>query len=153
MLFREFLIFRAFGLGAKCQSSLVIAKKDCFHTRHLLPTQFSLKANFVTAINKLCNLCYFCCSKMYFFMTVELSQSQYNNLISFISQILIGLYLIHSVHPSPHTFYWRVDRRTKFSKTRDFAKSQFLEWVAGKEEGDHFQELNSEIFFNGKKSL
>ena len=39
---------------------------------------------------------------MYFFMTVEIPYSQHNNLISLISQVLIGPYLIYSVHPLPH---------------------------------------------------
>ena len=51
--------------------------------------------------NNLCNLCYFCCSKIYFFITVELPYSQHNNTISFISQVLIGPYLINSVHHPP----------------------------------------------------
>ena len=51
--------------------------------------------------NNLCNLCYYCCSKIYLFMTVELSYNQHNNTVSLISQVLIGPYLIHSVHPRP----------------------------------------------------
>ena len=80
-----------------------------------------------TYCNNLCNLCYFCSSKMYFLMTVELPCNQLNNTISLISQVLIGPYLIHSVHPPPPpppppcTFCW------------DLAGSQFLEGVAGKE--------------------
>ena len=34
-------------------------------------------------------------------MTVELSYNQRNNTISLISQVLIGPYLIHSVHHPP----------------------------------------------------
>ena len=49
--------------------------------------------------NNLSNLCYFCCSKMCFFMTVELPYNQHNNTISLISQVLIGPYLTYSVHP------------------------------------------------------
>ena len=99
-----------------------MTKKGCFYSSHLLPTQFSLKINFLTALtyylnkfinkfnneflNNLCNLCYFSCSKTYFFLIVEffcdkyrLPCSQQNILISLISQALIGLYLIDTMHP------------------------------------------------------
>ena len=82
-------LYLGFWVGVKCRSKLGVTKKNCFHTSRLLSTQIFSRTNFVTAIKNLCNLCYFCCSKMYFFMTVELPYSQHNNLMSFISQVLI----------------------------------------------------------------
>ena len=101
---------KAFWAEAKCWSRLAMAKKGCFHTSYLLPTLFSLKTNFLTAINNLCNWCYFCYSKMSFFMTKEffcqkwrLPYSQHNKLIPLIF-LIIGQYLIHSVRPL--SFCW-----------------------------------------------
>ena len=52
---RNFLYLGLLG-RAKCGSRLGMVKKGYFHTSDLLPIQFSLKTNFVKAINNLCNL-------------------------------------------------------------------------------------------------
>ena len=58
--------------------------------------------------NNLSNLCYFCCSKMCFFMTVELPYNQHNNTISLISQVLIGPYLTWPIlAPPPSAGTWQ----------------------------------------------
>ena len=124
MQFRELVTYIYAFRGTKYGSILgqKWQKKVFFHTSHLLPTQLSLKINFLTALtyylnkllnklnnkflNNLCNLCYFCCSKTCFFLIVEffcdkyrLPCSQQNILISLISQALIGLYLIDTMRP------------------------------------------------------
>ena len=106
---------------------------------------------------------------MYFFYDFRITIQSAYNLISLISQVLIGPYLIHSVDtPLPHPFFPHflqgVDSPTTFSKRGDLEGSQFLEEVAGKERGDYFHggwgeggsfyiknKLKSAIF-NDKKS-
>ena len=77
-----------------------MAKKGYFHTRPLLTTQFSLKTNFLKDITEItCGIyAIFVVRKRIFFMTVELQYKQDNYMISLISQVLIGLYLILIVH-------------------------------------------------------
>ena len=88
-------------VGAKCLPRLGMAKKSCFHTSQLLPTQFSLKTNFITAMTVITCVIYaiFGVQKVFFFMAVVLPYNQHNNMTSLIFQVVIDPYLIHSVHP------------------------------------------------------